>query len=265
MAVPVVDCKVDLKQLLLGLSFLHHNGVVHTDIQHGNILFSVPNIDSLPESDLQTDINQGEIISKPVQRVDGKIDLWSPRNTFIPQPLTSLATVEPGFTVRVSDMGGASLIASASAKPVTPVALRAPELIFTESWDMSIDIWSFGCLLFEFLTGTPLFVIGTFGQTDKEIDDEHVRQLITTLGPLPAELRAQWRGNSSLYSDDGTEVETPPLEMFPKRKAPPEMDAGEVEAVGVLLREILQYNPAKRPTAADLLKDPWFEAIGESR
>jgi len=55
-----------------------------------------------------------------------------------------------------------------------------------------------------------------------------------------------------------------PLEMFLKREAPPEMDTGEVEAVGILLREILQYDPAKRPTAADLLKNPWFEAIAES-
>ena len=53
--------------------------------------------------------------------------------------------------------------------------------------------------------------------------------------------------------------------MSLKKNAPPEMDAGEVEVVGVLLRQILQYNPAKRPTAADLLKDPWFEAIGESK
>ena len=45
--------------------------------------------------------------------------------------------------------------------------------------------------LFEFLTGTPLFVIGTWGQTNEEIDDDHLHQLISVLGPLPADLHAQ--------------------------------------------------------------------------
>jgi len=61
------------------------------------------------------------------------------------------------------------------------------------------------------------------------------------------------------------QVEPPPLETYLRSKAPPEMDTGEMEAVGVLLREILQYDPAKRPVAADLLRNPWFEAIAESK
>ena len=63
------------------------------------------------------------------------------------------------------------------------------------------------------------------------------------------------------------EVEFPyvSLEELLERVAPPEMDKGEVNAMGVLLRRILQYDPAKRPSAADLLKDPWFEAIEESK
>ena len=65
--------------------------------------------------------------------------------------------------------------------------------------------------LFEFLTGTPLFVIGTLGLTDEEIDDEHVRQLINTLDPLPAELHAQWPRYSLLCSDDSM----PPITHSP--------------------------------------------------
>ncbi len=31
--------------------------------------------------------------------------------------------------------------------PVTPRALRAPELITRDSWDISIDTWALGCLV----------------------------------------------------------------------------------------------------------------------
>jgi len=91
-------------------------------------------------------------------------------------------------------------------------------------------------------------------------------ELISVLGPLPADLRAQWSRYSLFYSEDGTEIDPPeietlPLETFWKTEAPAEMDTVEVNAVCVLLREILQYDPAKRPTAADLLNDPWFETI----
>src|SRR5258708_12995783 len=74
------------------------------DTQPGNILFSLPNIDSLPESDLQANITQSGSISKPVEHVDGKVDLWSPHYTVILQPLTSLTTVKPSFMIRISDM-----------------------------------------------------------------------------------------------------------------------------------------------------------------
>jgi serine/threonine-protein kinase SRPK3 len=31
--------------------------------------------------------------------------------------------------------------------PVTPMALRAPELIQPRSWDQKVDIWAIGCLV----------------------------------------------------------------------------------------------------------------------
>lgn len=35
---------------------------------------------------------------------------------------------------------------------------RAPELLLnSKDYSYPVDIWAFGCLLFELLTGTPLF------------------------------------------------------------------------------------------------------------
>jgi non-specific serine/threonine protein kinase len=56
--------------------------------------------------------------------------------------------------------------------PVTLLGLRAPELALGLPFDQTIDIWSFGCLVFEFVTGMPLFAMASFDLTDDENDDE---------------------------------------------------------------------------------------------
>ena len=77
-----------------------------------------------------------------------------------------LTTVEPDFAIRISDLGSgqyfrmrywcctpltgptlASLAMAGTTTPVTPVALRAPEIILRKPWDVGIDVWSFGCLV----------------------------------------------------------------------------------------------------------------------
>ncbi|KAF9232701.1 hypothetical protein BU15DRAFT_54726, partial [Melanogaster broomeanus] len=39
-----------------------------------------------------------------------------------------------------------------------PYALHAPEILLGCGWDASANIWNLGCLIFEFLTGSWLFV-----------------------------------------------------------------------------------------------------------
>jgi serine/threonine protein kinase len=51
---------------------------------------------------------------------------------------------------------------------VTPVTLRAPELIFKEMYNSSINIWAFGCLIYEFLIGTQLFSAVLMGDDDQK-------------------------------------------------------------------------------------------------
>lgn len=41
-------------------------------------------------------------------------------------------------------------------------------------------------------------------------------------------------------------------------RAEPDLDEEEAHKVKALIRWILQYDPAKRPSPAEILSDPWF-------
>lgn len=85
----------------------------------------------------------------------------------------------------------------------SPFALRAPELFFADNIadatkdGRPLDVWSLGCLLFEIVTGRPLFVFYYHIDTDRENDD-HMLALISTLGPAPPALHDLWP-RSDLY------------------------------------------------------------------
>ncbi|KAJ5787012.1 hypothetical protein N7457_002002 [Penicillium paradoxum] len=91
-------------------------------------------------------------------------------------------------------MGGAYFFTDPPTKPVTPLGLRAPELILNGAVNNSADIWSFGCLIFELITGQPLFCI----PCSEMEDDDHLLSLTAQLGALPDELFKHWT-TSSLY------------------------------------------------------------------
>lgn len=50
--------------------------------------------------------------------------------------------------------------------------------------------------------------------------------------------------------------QTPLEELFDE--ASPDISKEESDAVKALIRRILQYDPAKRPSAEEILLDPWF-------
>jgi serine/threonine protein kinase len=60
-------------------------------------------------------------------------------------------------------------------------------------------------------------------------------------------------------SDAHTRPAEPPLRDRWLRDKHPAMAPEEAEAVASLLQQILQYDPAERPTTTDLLRHPWIE------
>ncbi|KAK0651099.1 serine protein kinase [Cercophora newfieldiana] len=264
-----------LKQSLQALALLHDNGIAHGDFQPGNILFGLQDINSQPEEVLRQEENvETRSISPPVQRSDEKADRWAPRYLCIAQPLTPFTSYTEGFKVKLSDMGGAYFVSDPPQKPVTPVGLRAPELVLGGTVNKTLDIWSFGCLVFELITGQPLFCVPW---SDFE-DDDHLLTLHARLGALPDHLFGQWQTSSRYFTPErklfncqlggvpkGGEplmIEDPTMEeLFDE--AEPDLSEEEASMVKGLIRRILQYDPAKRPSPAEILRDPWFDEGGQ--
>jgi non-specific serine/threonine protein kinase len=156
------------------------------------------------------------------------------------------------------------------SKTVTPISLRAPELILHQPFGCSLDIWSFGCLMFEFLTGRKLFTISKYGnnqEDEDEADDDHLTQLNDVIQPLPDFIMAAWPRASEWYKPNGDPVPPdsddevyihPTLEDLFAENKPDDIDDEESAVLCSLMRQILQYDPAKRPSAVDILKHSWF-------
>jgi serine/threonine protein kinase len=129
--------------------------------------------------------------------------------------------------------------------------------------------------VYEFLTGEALFVVMKDGEVrgaQEDADLDLFCQLNDTLGKVPAYMRkAGWR-NGQWSSAEPNHL--PPthkgyfrkdvpylyesLEARFTRAKNPDLDCGETITLCMLIRKMLAYDPAERPTAEELLKHPWF-------
>ena len=123
---------------------------------------------------------------------------------------------------------------------------RAPELLFGKKYyELSIDIWSIGCIIAEMYRGKPLF------NGDSEIDQLH--KTFAVLGsPTPEDI-----------SDfDGLLATVGSVGEYQKQRWEDLLDTDDLELVDLMSR-IMQYNPVKRITAQEALRHPYFACISE--
>eukprot|EP00076_Gallus_gallus_P033627 XP_024999165.1 dual specificity protein kinase CLK2 isoform X2 [Gallus gallus] len=113
-------------QVCQAVKFLHDNKLTHTDLKPENILFV--------NSDYELTYN-----------LEKKRDERSVKST----------------AIRVVDFGSATFDHEHHSTIVSTRHYRAPEVILELGWSQPCDVWSIGCIIFEYYVGFTLFQVRT--------------------------------------------------------------------------------------------------------
>ncbi|ETV85967.1 CMGC/CDK protein kinase [Aphanomyces astaci] len=125
---------------------------------------------------------------------------------------------------------------------------RSPDVLMgSRKYSTPVDIWSIGCIFAEMANGGPLFA----GTSEADQLDRIFRLLGTpTLDIYPGLVDLpEYKTDFPVYP--------PPASLA---HLVPTLDADGLD----LMQQMLQYDPAKRITAADALKHPYFDDLPQS-
>lgn len=147
---------------------------------------------------------------------------------------------------------------------------RAPEVILGGKYGMPIDIWSFGCILAELLTGYPLF--------PGEDEGDQLATMMEVLGMPPQKLVENCKRQRMFFSSkghprycsltqnpDGTTSYSGGHSRRGKFRGPPESKELSRALRGCedplfldFLQRCLEWDPASRMTPAQALRHGWL-------
>ncbi|CAG6015329.1 unnamed protein product [Menidia menidia] len=210
---PVDQIRHMASQICHAVSFLHDNKLTHTDLKPENILF----------------VNSDYSLVYNAQK---KCDERRIKDT----------------TVRLVDFGSATFDHEHHSVVVSTRHYRAPEVILELGWSHPCDVWSVGCILFEYYEGFTLF------QTHD--NREHLAMMEKVLGPLPPGMILRSRRQRDFHRGRLDRSACSKAGRLAKSKCKPLRkyllsQGAEHHQLFDLLEQMLEYEPSRRvPLAA---------------
>ncbi|CRK18818.1 hypothetical protein BN1723_011705, partial [Verticillium longisporum] len=235
--------KAILRDVLRGLHFLHSNDIVHGDLQSGNMLFSVRDLNSINVDEVRQDINSSRI--ENLKRKDGKIDKWAPKYLTVAMPLNDYVLPDEEQHIKMIDLESGN----------------ADEALDDDHMIQFAEVLS---PLPESMMSKGPRAGRYFGPNGERLDaavGESREDSLHSGDDLDEE------EEEDDFDDDEVEFPSggfgPPLPCDPLEKLfgdnkPQDVDEDEEKTILSLLRWMLQCEVSKRPTVDQLLEHEWF-------
>ncbi|KAF8641333.1 hypothetical protein AX16_010031 [Volvariella volvacea WC 439] len=154
-----------------------------------------------------------------------------------------------------------------AAKKASCVGLQDPEAFVDDPLGKEVDIWAFGRLIFEFIVGdttfpvipeegsglteTEHFLLQTILYSGEQFSDEQLH-----CNPRTKELLELIKTKYDFSNDQTVFGFNFEKHLMASNSIKNSVDVKETAR---LIRRCLKLRPCDRPTAEELLKDPWFD------
>lgn len=188
-----------------------------------------------------------------------------------PSAYRSKAPAREKYIVKIGDLGNSCYRGGHFTDYIQTLPYRSPETILSLPYDCSTDVWSFGCIVYEMVTGENLFSPmakrkhrrGAPGENPYEFTEEedHLALMAETLGPPPLEYIKQSKHFDRLFESTGELRSIKDLAAVGLRrllKQRTNARASDVAEIADFLESALVYIPEKRPTPEELLRHKWL-------
>ena len=267
--IPIQTIKPICLSILHALEYIHETSkLINTDIKPENILIKMPNrsirkiIRNYKIPDIKEGIkliNRNPLTMSKSQRKRYKKVRYK-KEVICNDDYSS--EDEEEFQNRISnvvlsDFGNACLIDKKNSDTICTRQYRPPENILDNTYDISADIWSFGCCVYEFLVGELLFDPTIFDTGDKrEMNDDHLASIIEITGGDPLiykdskEYDEYFRRNGEMRFIKNLRN----VSLYKKIKYTTKINDEECKEWCDFILFILKFDYHKRPTAKQILK-----------
>jgi len=256
-ALPLPLVKRIILHLLRGIVYAHERGIVHTDIKPDNIFFSTT---------MTVDDIEAWVAREPPRRHALELSYDGPMQVAVSQPLPMISQDEAmRATYVLADFGCARPSNLHNSPTITSLPLRPPEVYLEADWDKPADIWTFGCLVFELVTSELLFRYQPNNKFGLDETENMLYQMMLLTGEVFRAAQLQVSPKAPAYFTSACQLKkNPDAVRWPIKTRFENLGVisdGDAVATVSLIERCLRLNPAHRPTAAELLSDPWFDGV----